>query len=83
VPVSGYYATAAYFLTGEHVESRSMLQPRWPLIRTQPGQIRGLGAWDAVVRVSELGLGKNVFSDGIANPNLWSNSAVTTEAGVN
>jgi hypothetical protein len=30
VPISGYYVTAAYFLTGEHVENRSMVQPRRP-----------------------------------------------------
>jgi phosphate-selective porin OprO and OprP len=69
--------------TGEHVESRTMLQPRRPLIRTQRDQVRGLGAWEAVARVSELGVGQDVFSYGIANPNLWSSSAVTTELGIN
>ena len=83
VPVSGYYATAAYFLTGEHVESRTMIQPRRPLLPTGPGQTRGLGAWEAVTRVSELRLGEKVFTGGFADPNLWSNSALTTEVGVN
>jgi phosphate-selective porin OprO/OprP len=83
VPISGYYATAAYFLTGEHVESRTMLQPRRPLITTKPGQVRGLGAWEAVARVSQLGFGQNVFSQGIADPQLWSSSAITTELGMN
>jgi len=83
VPVSGFYVTGAYFLTGEHVESRTMLQPRRPLIPTSKGQIRGPGAWEAVARVSELRLGEKVFTSGFADPNLWSNSAITTELGVN
>lgn len=83
VPISAYYATAAYFLTGEHIENRSMIQPRRPLIPTQKGQIRGLGAWEAVARVSELQVGQNIFTAGFADPSLWSNSALTTELGVN
>ena len=83
VPVSGYDVTAAYFLTGEHVESRTMIQPRRPLVPTGPGQTRGLGAWEAVTRVSGLRLGEKVFTGGFADPNLWSNSALTTEVGVN
>ncbi len=83
VPVSGYYVTAAYFLTGEHIESRTMIRPRRPLIPTSKGQTRGPGAWEAVARVSELRLGGNVFTAGFADPNLWSNSATTTEVGVN
>jgi phosphate-selective porin OprO/OprP len=83
VPVSGFYLTGAYFLTGEHIESRTMIQPRRPLIPTSKGQIRGLGAWEAVARVSELRLGEKVFTAGFADPNLWSNAAVTTELGMN
>ncbi|MFO0891292.1 MAG: porin [Isosphaeraceae bacterium] len=83
VPVSGYYVTAAYFLTGEHVESRTMIRPRRPLIPTSKTQSRGPGAWEAVARVSELRLGESVFTGGFADPNLWSNSALTTELGVN
>jgi phosphate-selective porin OprO/OprP len=83
VPISGFYVTAAYFLTGEHVESRTMVRPRRPLIPTTKGQIRGLGAWEAVARVSELQVGERVFTAGFADPNLWSNSALTTELGLN
>jgi phosphate-selective porin OprO/OprP len=83
VPISGWYVTAAYFLTGEHVEARTMVRPRRPLVPTSKDQIRGVGAWEAVARVSELGVGDRVFSAGFADPNLWSNSAVTTELGLN
>ena len=83
VPLSGFYVTGAYFLTGEHVERRARLSPLRPLFPTRKGQIRGLGAWEAVARVSELRLGSDVFTAGFADPNLWSNSAVTTELGLN
>jgi phosphate-selective porin OprO/OprP len=83
VPISGFYVTGAYFLTGEHVDARTMVRPRRPLIPTERGQVRGLGALEAVARVSELRVGENVFTAGFADPNLWSNSAVTTELGAN
>jgi phosphate-selective porin OprO/OprP len=47
-----------------------MLQPRRPLIPTRRGQIRGLGAWEAVARVSGLRVGENVLTAGFADPNL-------------
>jgi phosphate-selective porin OprO/OprP len=83
VPLSGYYLTGAYFLTGEHVERRARLKPLRPLVPTRKGQVRGIGALEAVARVSELRLGSDVFTAGFADPNLWSNSAVTTELGLN
>jgi phosphate-selective porin OprO/OprP len=83
VPVSGFYVTAAYFLTGEHVEQRTMIKPRRSLFPTTKGEVRGPGAWEAVARVSELRLDEKIFTGGFADPNLWSNSAITTELGVN
>jgi phosphate-selective porin OprO/OprP len=83
VPFSGFYVTAAYFLTGEHIERRTRVYPRRPLIPTNPGDRRGPGAWEVVARVSELRLGENVFTAGFADSNLWSNSALTTELGLN
>jgi hypothetical protein len=41
------------------------------------------GRLEVVGRVSELRLGERSFSSGFADPNLWSNQAVTTELGVN
>jgi phosphate-selective porin OprO/OprP len=54
-----------------------------PVFRTEKDQIRGIRAREAVARVSELGVGQNVFTTGFADPNFWSNSAVTTEMGMN
>ncbi len=83
VPFSGFYVSAGYFLTGENVERRTTVIPRRPLFPTSKGDQRGLGAWEVVGRVSELRLGEKIFAAGFADPNLWSNQAVTTELGVN
>lgn len=83
VPFSGFYATAGYFLTGEEIERRTRVQPLRPLIPTDPSDRRGIGALEAVGRVSRLSLGEEVFRAGFADPTLWSNSAITTELGLN
>ena len=83
VPFSGFYITGGYFLTGEHVEQRTRVYPRRPFIPSKKGDRRGPGAWEVVSRVSDLRLGKQVFTSGFADPNLWSNQAITTELGVN
>ena len=72
-----------YFLTGEHIDWRSRVTPLRPFLPTNKGDHRGPGAWEVVGRVSELGLGKEVFSSGFADPNLWSDRATTTELGLN
>ncbi len=83
VPFSGYYVAAGYFLTGEEVDRRSRVTPLRPLIPTRKGMQRGPGAWEVVGRVSELSLGREIFTGGFADPNLWSNRATTTEVGLN
>lgn len=83
VPFSGFYATAGYFLTGEEIERRTRVTPLRPLIPTNPGDRRGIGAWEAVGRVSQLRLGDEVFKANFADASLWSNSATTTELGLN
>ncbi len=83
VPFTGFYVAAGYFLTGEHVEQRTRVYPLRPFIPTKKGAPLGPGAWEVVSRVSELRLGEKIFTSGFADPNLWSNQAVTTELGVN
>ncbi len=83
VPFSGFYVAGGYFLTGEQVERRSVVNPLRPFVPTQKGGPVGPGAWEVVGRVSELRLGEKVFTSGFADPNLWSNQAVTTELGLN
>ena len=83
VPFSGFYVSGGYFLTGENVERRSRVRPLRPVFPTSKRDTRGPGAWEVVGRVSELRLGEKIFTAGFADPNLWSNQAVTTEVGLN
>jgi phosphate-selective porin OprO and OprP len=83
VPFSGYYLAGGYFLTGEHIDRRSRVTPLRPFLPSNKGDQRGPGAWEVVGRVSELSLGREIFSGGFADPNLWSNRATTTELGLN
>jgi phosphate-selective porin OprO/OprP len=83
VPFSGYYIKAGYFLTGEQIERRTRVRPLRPLIPLNAQQERGLGAWEPIARVSRLQLGDEVFTGGFADPTIWSNTALTTEVGVN
>jgi phosphate-selective porin OprO and OprP len=83
VPFSGFYVVGGYFLTGEEVERRSRVTPLRPFIPTKKGDPIGPGAWELVSRVSELSLGEKIFTSGFADPNLWSNQAITTEVGLN
>jgi phosphate-selective porin OprO/OprP len=83
VPISAYYLTGAYFLTGEHVDRRAMVSPRRPLTGTRADQRRGLGAWELVGRYSQLSLGRQVFEAGLADPDRWTNAASTYELGLN
>jgi phosphate-selective porin OprO/OprP len=81
VPVGGYHATASYFLTGEEVRDRGTVIPLRPF-DLHRGRF-GLGAIEAYGRVAQLELGQTVFRAGLADPEDWSRSAVTTDVGFN
>lgn len=83
VPFSGFYVSGGYFLTGEKVQRRTRVKPLRPFIPLSKDEVRGLGAWEAVARVSQLRIGDQIFSSGFADPKIWSNSATTTELGMN
>jgi phosphate-selective porin OprO/OprP len=83
VPFGGYYVAAGYFLTGEEVAQRTRVTPRRPLVPLKKGEPRGLGAWEAVARVSEVRFDQQIFNAGFADPSIWSKSAITTEVGMN
>ncbi len=83
IPYSGYYVSAGYFLTGEHIERRTRVKPLRPFIPVEKDQRRGPGAWELTSRVSQLRLSDKIFTTGFADPTLWSNSATTTEVGMN
>lgn len=81
VPIQSFYVQAAYFLTGETVSARGMLKPLRDF-DVRPGR-RGPGAIELASRYSYLDVGRQVFTDGLADRNLWSNRAWLLDVGVN
>ncbi len=81
LPINGYYLSAGYFLTGETSDRRSQVKPLKPF-DLRKGKF-GLGAFELESRYSQLTLGNEVFTHGLADPNLWSNRAFTTDVGLN
>lgn len=81
LPISGYYVQMGHFLTGETVAARGQLKP----LRNfdiRKGK-RGPGAIELAGRYSTLNLGREVFTSGFADPNLWTNDAYLIDVGVN
>jgi phosphate-selective porin OprO/OprP len=81
VPTSGWYAQVAYLITGETIRERATIDPisRFDL---RPGKF-GLGAWEPHVRYSTMSLGNQIFTAGLADPNLWTNRVELIDVGVN
>lgn len=69
-----------YFLTGETVERRTQVEPFHPFSLKR--STFGLGAIELQGCYSVLNLGSQVFTSGLADPNLWSNRLYTTDLGV-
>ncbi|MDR3637638.1 MAG: porin [Isosphaeraceae bacterium] len=81
LPVSGYFVQAAYIVTGETLEKRTLIEPLHPF-NLQRGKF-GLGALELQARYSELGVGSQVFTGGLADPNLWANRLNQIDLGFN
>ena len=81
VPVNGYFIQTAYILTGETRERLSIVDPLFPF-DLRRGKF-GLGAFEIQARFSELTVGRQVFSGGLADPNLWTNKADLLDVGLN
>lgn len=79
--VDGWSISLAYLLTGETLSERTIIDPihRFDL---RKGKF-GLGAFEPFARFSALEVGDEVFSQGLADPNLWTNRAWMTDIGVN
>jgi phosphate-selective porin OprO/OprP len=79
--VDSYYVQAGYFLTGETVSGRSVVTPIRDFdIRKGKG---GPGAIELTGRFNSLNIGRNVFTSGLADPNLWTSNLYIVEPGVN
>jgi phosphate-selective porin OprO and OprP len=81
VPVQSFYAQAGYFLTGETVSARGAVKPLRPF-DLRHGQF-GPGAIELAGRYSTLDVGREVFTNGLADPGLWSNRAYLADLGIN
>jgi phosphate-selective porin OprO/OprP len=81
IPINGWFAQAGYIVTGETIRDRTLIQPLHPF-DLRPCHF-GLGAWEPTARFSELDLDGRVFSDGLADPKLWTNHAKLVDVGVN
>jgi phosphate-selective porin OprO/OprP len=81
VPTSGFFVQAAYLITGETIRERTVIDPinRFDL---RPGKF-GLGAFEPNVRYSEMFLSPQVFTAGLADPNLWTNNVRMVDVGMN
>jgi phosphate-selective porin OprO/OprP len=73
---------ASYFLTGEQLTRRvNVVRPLQNFGYTK-GKF-GIGAVEIYARFSEMDLGRQVFTAGFADPNLWTNQAEATDIGLN
>ncbi len=81
LPIDSYYVQAGYFLTGETASQRNVVKPIRPF-DLRKGKF-GPGAWELTGRYNFLGVSRAVFNNGLADPNLWSNSLYTTDVGFN
>lgn len=81
LPVQSYYVKGGYFITGETVTNRNIVRPLKEF-GFHKGEF-GLGAIELTGRYNYLNVGQQVFTAGLADPNLWSNSVYTTDVGFN
>ena len=83
VGLEGYMAQASWFVTGEQITRRVNVVKPLKDFRIRDGRISGPGAVEVYARYSYMNIGKDIFTAGLANPNLWSNQAQATDIGAN
>jgi len=76
LPVVGFDATAAMFLTGERVTGRGIVEPLAP-IGSGPGAIEVFG------RYSNINISDKVFTAGLADEADWTRRVGMTDIGFN
>jgi phosphate-selective porin OprO/OprP len=81
LPVQSWYVQAGYLLTGETRSSVGLVKPLHPFDITRKNP--GWGAWEIVGRYNYLGLGNQVFANGLADPNDWTSHLYMTDVGLN
>ena len=78
VPNGGWYMQAGYFLTGEQVTSRGMVQP---LHNFNPKNWSGIGAVEMSFRWADMNVDKSIFN--FASDQRWTNNTNVVDLGVN
>lgn len=78
VPMNGWYIQGAYFLTGEHVNSRGMVAPLRPF---NPKGWSGFGAVELTGRFANQTTDKSIFN--FAQVSKWTNDVNVIDVGVN
>ena len=81
VPVWAWHVQFGYFLTGEEITRRTMVEVKRPF-DLRKGK-RGPGAWEIQARFDRFQLGDEVFTGGLAAPPGWTNRVNTLDCGVN
>lgn len=81
LPVQSFYVQTGYLLTGETRSSTGIVKPLRPF-DIRKGKV-GPGAWELTGRYDTLNVGTEVFTRGLADQNLWSNSIQMTDVGMN
>jgi phosphate-selective porin OprO and OprP len=81
LPVQSFYVQASYFLTGETISSLGIVKPDHPF-DLRAGK-RGTGALEPFFRYDYMDINKVVFTNGLADPNLWANRLFMTDVGLN
>lgn len=81
IPLNGWFAQAGYLITGETIRDRTLIDPIQPF-DLRPGRL-GFGAFEPTARYSELTVDRRVFTEGLANPELWTNEARLVDVGLN
>jgi phosphate-selective porin OprO and OprP len=82
VPVGGYFVQGGYLLTGETRERLGLVAPLRPF-DLRKGKTFGLGAFEVQARYSTLNIGNQVFTGGLADPNLWTDRVEMLDLGFN
>jgi len=81
LPISSFYVESGYLLTGETRSGLGVVKPRHPF-DLRKGKF-GIGAWELTGRYQYLDISNQVFTHGLADPNLWANRISLVDVGFN
>lgn len=81
LPVQSFYVMGGYLLTGETRSSVGIVKPNSPF-DLRKGKF-GIGAWELTGRYQYIDIGGEVFTHGLADPNLWANRNSFIDVGFN